>query len=122
MLNGDEIRQARSRAGWSQADLAKAVGVSMRSIGNYERGETVPRNKAERLSQVLSQYLGGSGPSLAGASDGQLLAEIAKRFERTSGKEVGADGKEEASPIVKDVTPDAVIESESSSRRPPQNE
>lgn len=82
MLTGDQIRTARERAGWTQAHLGDLVGVSMRSIGNYERGETIPRNKMPVLKEVLAPYLGGDGPSLLGASDAQLLAEIARRFDR----------------------------------------
>lgn len=82
MLTGDTIRQARQRAGWSQEELAAKVGVSMRSIGNYERGDTIPRNRMPVLEEVLAPYTGGSGPSLGGASDAQLLAEIARRFDR----------------------------------------
>lgn len=84
MLTGTDIRQARQIAGMSQADLARAVGVSMRSIGNYERGETVPRNKLPIIERVLNEYIdtNSDGPSLTSASDGELLAEIARRFER----------------------------------------
>lgn len=87
MLNGDEIRQARQRAGMSQAELAAIVGVSMRSIGNYERGETIPRNRMPQIEDALGAYLGTSenAPTLAAASDAALLAEIARRFDR--GKE-----------------------------------
>lgn len=81
MLTGDEIRTARERAGWTQAHLGDLVGVSMRSIGNYERGDTIPRNRMPVLEEVLAPYIrSGQGPSLVGASDAQLLAEIARRF------------------------------------------
>lgn len=87
MLSGEQIRQARQRAGLSQAQLASIVGVSQRSIGNYERGETISRSHMPRIEEALSAYLGtGDGPSLASASDAALLAEIARRFER------GCDG------------------------------
>ncbi|MBD2760045.1 helix-turn-helix transcriptional regulator [Yimella sp. cx-573] len=82
MLTGDTIRLARQRAGWSQQELAEKVGVSMRSIGNYERGDSIPRNRMPVLEEVLAPYTGGAGPSLQGASDAQLLAEIARRFDR----------------------------------------
>lgn len=83
MLTGDEIRQARERAGMKQADLAALVDVSMRTIGNYERGETIPRNRMPMIEDALSAYLGTSdGPTLTGATDAALLAEIARRFER----------------------------------------
>lgn len=85
MLTGDDIKRARQMAGLSQGDLGKLVGVSMRSIGNYERGETVPRSALPKLQEVLGSYLGGHGPSLESASDAELLGEIAKRFARPEG-------------------------------------
>lgn len=90
MLSGEQIRQARQRAGLSQAQLASIVGVSQRSIGNYERGETISRSHMPRIEEALSAYLGtGDGPSLASASDAALLAEIARRFERGSDEDDG---------------------------------
>lgn len=83
MLTGDDIKRARQMAGLSQGELAKLVGVSMRSIGNYERGETVPRGALPKLQEVLGPHLGGHGPTLETASDAELLGEIAKRFART---------------------------------------
>lgn len=41
----DAIREARARMGWSQADLAKILGVSQAAVGQWERGTTVPRVK-----------------------------------------------------------------------------
>lgn len=87
MLTGDDIKRARQLAGLSQAELGKLVGVSMRSIGNYERGETIPRTALPKLQEVLGPHLGGHGPSLEAASDAELLGEIAKRFARV--KEAG---------------------------------
>lgn len=50
---GERIRRARERKGWTQAQVAKEVQVSARTIGNWERGEAVPRNSRARLSDVL---------------------------------------------------------------------
>lgn len=86
MLTGDQIRRARQRAGLSQAQLGARVGVSMRSIGNYERGETIPRNKMPAIEDALADYLPGDAPGrgvdLREISDARLLAEIARRFDR----------------------------------------
>lgn len=55
---GQRIRAARERRHWSQADLAKAVGVkSVRTIGSWERGETVPMNRLAALEEVLGVRL-----------------------------------------------------------------
>lgn len=37
----------------TQSDLADALGVSLRTVGNWERGETVPRNRMAPLAEVL---------------------------------------------------------------------
>ena len=84
MMNGREIRAARERAGMTQGELAQRVGVSLRTVGNWERGDTVPMNRASAVESALAQWLDRGdteGPRLASASDGELLAEIAPRFE-----------------------------------------
>lgn len=37
----------------TQGQLAQAVGVALRTVGNWERGETVPMNRLARLEDVL---------------------------------------------------------------------
>lgn len=47
----------------TQAQLAEAVGVRMRSIGNWERGETSPQNKLAKLEEVLGVDLSSPEPA-----------------------------------------------------------
>lgn len=85
VLTGDEIRRARERAGMTQEELGAVIGVSLRTIGNWERGQTVPRNRAAALRAALAAHLDdahGRGNPLATVSDVELLAEIARRFAR----------------------------------------
>lgn len=87
MTNGQDIRDARQRAGLTQAELARLVGVSQRTVGNWERGETVSHNRWARVQDVLSGHWKDDDPDqvgLASASDVELLAEIARRFARTA--------------------------------------
>lgn len=42
MISGDLIRQARLRAGLSQAALARRAGKATSAIGRWERGEVRP--------------------------------------------------------------------------------
>lgn len=51
-LDPDRIRIARARRGLTKADLARALGVTPRSITRYESGEA-PRDSAGMLSRVL---------------------------------------------------------------------
>lgn len=50
---GAQIRQARKRRRMTQAQLAKALGVSPRTIGNWERDEAMPQNP-----EIIEDFLG----------------------------------------------------------------
>jgi transcriptional regulator with XRE-family HTH domain len=50
---GAQIRRARERQRLSQEELAAKLGVSLRTIGNWERGASVPRARREDLERVL---------------------------------------------------------------------
>lgn len=50
---GERIREARERAHLTQEQLGQKVGVSLRTIGNWERGTTVPKNRKAALEEVL---------------------------------------------------------------------
>lgn len=54
-MTGDEIRAAREARGWTQQQLADAVEVGSRTIGNWERGETVPKNRLGMLRKVFAE-------------------------------------------------------------------
>ncbi|WP_344251001.1 helix-turn-helix transcriptional regulator [Isoptericola hypogeus] len=56
-MEGSEIRAARKRAGLSQKELGKRVGASLRTVGNWERGETSSKGSTERLIEVLRPWL-----------------------------------------------------------------
>lgn len=56
---GARIRAARERRRWSQEELAQQIGTSPRSVGNWERGATHPRNSLGRLEEVLGVRLVG---------------------------------------------------------------
>lgn len=42
MVSGDLLREARLRAGLSQAELARRAGKARSAIGRWERGEVLP--------------------------------------------------------------------------------
>lgn len=58
-ITGEQIRTQRERLQMTQQELADHVGVSMRTIGNWERGETVPRNRIGALAELLGLEVGG---------------------------------------------------------------
>lgn len=55
---GSRLRAARERAKLTQPQLAALVGVSGRTIGNWERDEADPRNSLTRLQDVLPELVG----------------------------------------------------------------
>lgn len=55
-----DVKQAREDIGFSQAELADAVGVTTRTIQNWEAGVSSPRPKQvgaiERLLKILPPH------------------------------------------------------------------
>lgn len=39
---GDRVRKAREHRGWTQRDLSSRLGVSLRTISRWERGDNRP--------------------------------------------------------------------------------
>lgn len=96
MLTGKQIRDARNQAGWSQEYLGDLLGVSMRTVGNWERGATAPQSREPELRRLLHRYLQkeeAGANALHTASDMELISELARRLARVdqSGEEVGDD-------------------------------
>ena len=52
---GEKIKNARLAKGFSQAELAKQSGISLRTIQNYELGARIPKSKDTytRLADAL---------------------------------------------------------------------
>ena len=50
------IKERRGELGWRQEDLAEQLGVSLRSVTSWERGEAAPRHPA-----LLNAVLGDPG-------------------------------------------------------------
>lgn len=80
-MDGKQIRAAREVMGWTQERLAQEVGVGMRTIGNWERGETVPQNRMAKLRMVLAAALPNpSEPDpIRSYSELALLNELMRR-------------------------------------------
>ncbi len=57
-INGRLLKELRERSGYSVGELAKLVGVSRKSVLNYERGETaISLDVALRLEDVFNEPL-----------------------------------------------------------------
>lgn len=77
---GDEIREARERLRITQADLAKRLGVSMRTVGSWERGESIPRNRLGAIRELL------------GLGDGFAEKDSRTELVRLMGEQMTLDG------------------------------
>ncbi len=57
-LNADSVKQALLSKGWTQKDLAGALGVSAQSVTNWLKGDDLPRpDKLLRLATALAMRL-----------------------------------------------------------------
>lgn len=52
-ISAEQIRAARERLHLTQKELADQVGVSSRTVGSWERGDTIPRNRMGALAEAL---------------------------------------------------------------------
>lgn len=80
MITGDEIRRGRELLGLTQADLGKRIGVSHRTIGNWERDETSPQRYEARLRELFRGQDPAPSTSIADFSDTELLLEVSRRM------------------------------------------
>lgn len=75
MVFRDRLKEKRLAAGMTQAELAEKVGVSARTIQNYEMGTRKPRNLeviqkiAEALRTTPDYLLGSSGAYVVAAQE-----------------------------------------------------
>lgn len=53
---GGRVKRARERARLTQRELAQAVGVDRKTVGNWEAGVSSPRSSLGRLESVLGAY------------------------------------------------------------------
>ena len=51
----EKVKEARTKAGLKQDELAKAIGVSLRTISNYEAGTRYPKKRETyyKMAEVL---------------------------------------------------------------------
>lgn len=68
----ERLKEKRKEAGLSQAELAARVGVTSRTIQNYELGTRKPQNV--EVVQKLADVLNTTTDYLLGNADRQILA------------------------------------------------
>ncbi len=55
---GDRLRKAREHAGLQQKDMAKAFGVTAKTISNWEHGRGSPRGDQAKLCEKWGKITG----------------------------------------------------------------
>lgn len=81
----DRLKEKRSEAGLTQVELAQRVGVTARTIQNYELGDRIPSNLG--IAQKLADTLGISVEYLLG-SGGRLIVEAHKKSGSKAARDV----------------------------------
>lgn len=95
MRFGDKLKELRIREGLSQRELADRVGLTMRSIQNYESNSRYPNDvsKLNHLALALNTSVNGLMPTgdFYGQGVDALVSEVQALF---AGGELGDEDKE----------------------------
>ncbi len=93
MKFSEKLRQARINAGLTQSQLASELGVSLRTVTNYETGDRYPKKRElyKRMAEVL------------GVEVNYLLTED-EDFIADAGEKYGAKGARQAQELLSEVT------------------
>ena len=86
MSFNERLKELRIRAGISQEKLARELGASIKSIGNYELGHALP--SAEQLPKI-AKYFGVSIDSLLTEQE-EYVAQAYEKGGARSAKDVSA--------------------------------
>ncbi len=93
MKFGEKIKNARVAKGLTQADLAKAVGVSLRTMVSYENGDCYPK-KREVYGELATAL----------SLDMNYLLTENEEFISKAGEKYGSRGKKYAQQLVTEVS------------------
>ena len=77
MKFGEKIRKARISAGLSQEELAKAIGVSLRTVTNYETEHRVPR-KIETYGKIAEAL--NIDVNYLMSDDEQFISDVSEKY------------------------------------------
>lgn len=90
---GEKVKTLRNQAGMTQKQLAEALGVSLRTINNYEQCDAYPRNREvySKLAEVLHVDIN------------YLLTED-ENFITKAGETYGSRGMKQAQKLISDMS------------------
>lgn len=93
MKFGEKVREARKQAGLSQEEFAKAIGVSLRTITNYETNGVYPKKR--EIYPKIAEVLGVDINYLMTESDA-FITEANEKY--------GERGTKQAKELMEEVT------------------
>ena len=93
MKFSEKLRQSRINAGLTQSQLAKELGVSLRTVTNYETGDRYPKKRElyKKMADVL-------------CVDVNYLLTEDEDFIAGAGEKYGAKGARQAQELLSEVT------------------
>lgn len=92
MKFGEKIRNARIAKKMSQADLARATGISLRTVQNYELGVRMPKKR--NTYTILAEVLG---------INEEILLDENTSFVLRASEQYGDKGAKQAFDMVSDI-------------------
>lgn len=106
MTTGDELRRQRGGLRLTQRELARRVGVGLRTITSWEAlgSRALPRTAEGRLAVIFGPSDSSRTRSLADVSDLELIAELARRLGATGIRVGGHPVGDVSHPIANDLT------------------
>ena len=78
-ITAEQIKAGRERLRMTQQQLADEVGVSLRTVSSWERGESIPRNRTAAVIEVLGLVDEESVPEFGQAALRARIGQLAKQ-------------------------------------------
>lgn len=103
-MNDLDVKNIRMESGLTQPEFAKRLGVTTRTVQNWEAGGTIPETKRELLRAMLrpQQYFGGgveqanvNGDNIKNAADVAMQSELSKMIDLLASKELSLQKAQE---------------------------
>jgi transcriptional regulator with XRE-family HTH domain len=108
MTFGEKIRRLRKDAGMTQAELAKQIHVSGRTVQSYESGLSYPKSRStyDELAAALgcsADYLRTEGEPDTAFSSGKI-SDAERSFIKDAAGQYGSRGARQAKELVAEVS------------------
>jgi len=99
MSFGDKIKELREEHKYTQSDLASRLGISTRTIYNYEKGKLFPKDI--KVIKGLAGIFNVTTDYLMAEIDVKVMSEQESNFVDSAKDNFGYKGKKEAEQIIK---------------------